>query len=123
MRLLQAFDYVGDQGGGGRLFAIDRGIIGLVLSSKETKVENFRNDAEYRDRMTSGYNYTHEEVGRRRADRRSSLCDPLLDENHTVLGLLYFDADHYGVFTLDHDNPRWRMIRAASAVIRAPLLN
>jgi hypothetical protein len=122
VRLLQVFDYVGDQGGGGRTFDPVKGIIGVTYSAKGTCVENFRDDAEYRERMVAQYRYTRDEVGLRRADRRSYLCDPLFDENHNVLGLLYFDSDHYGLFTLEEDNPRWRMIRAANGVIRGSLL-
>ena len=122
VRLLQAFDYIGDQGGGGRWFPADKGIIGVAYSKKWTRVENFVSDVDYRQRMVSDYNYTEAEVGQRRADRRSYLCDPLLDESHNVLGLLYFDSDRYGLFTLDENNPRWQMIIAAGGVIRGPLL-
>jgi len=122
VRLLQAFDYVGDQGGGGRPFEVAKGIIGVAYSAKGTRVENFSSDAEYRQRMVSEYNYTEAEVGQRRADRRSYLCDPVLDESHKVLGLLFFDSDRCGFFTLDEANPRWHMIRVAAGVIRGPLL-
>jgi hypothetical protein len=120
--LMQAFDYVGDQGGGGRSFPVDKGIIGVAYSAKGTRVENFLNDADYRQRMVREYKYSELEVGQRRADRRSYLCDPILDESHNVLGLLYFDADCYDFFTSDDRNPRWVMIKSAANVIRGPLL-
>lgn len=120
--LRQAFDYVGDQGGGGRSFPVGKGIIGVAYSAKGTRVENFSDDGEYRQRMVNEYKYSQGEVGQRRADRRSYLCDPILDESHNVLGLLYFDADRYGFFTSNDGNPRWRMITSAANVIRGPLL-
>jgi hypothetical protein len=123
VRLRQVFDYVGDQGGGGRSFAVEKGIVGVAYSQKETRVENFSSDVEYRQHMLTDYGYTSAEVGRRRADRRSYLCDPVLDEAHRVLGLLYFDSDRCGLFTLREGDPRWRMIRAATALIRGQLLS
>jgi len=122
VQLQQVFDYVGDQGGAGRSFSADKGIIGVAYSAKGTRVENFLNDGDYRRRMVAEYKYTEAEVGQRRADRRSYLCDPILDEGHNVLGLLYFDSDRYELFTRDDANPRWQMIKTANGVIRGPLL-
>src|SRR5205807_8865171 len=89
--LVQAFDYIPEGGGGRRRFPIGKGIIGKVYSLKAPRVENFASDAEYRTRMVSEYNYTISEVMERTADRRSYLCYPIVDENHNVLGLIYFD--------------------------------
>lgn len=120
--LWQLFDYLPSGGGGGRRFPASKGIIGKTFQTKGPRVENFRNDAEYRSKMLQDYNYTASELGERTADRRSYLCYPILDENHVVLGLIYFDSRQCGLFTMDDSNPRWVMIRDASEVIRAEVL-
>lgn len=121
-KLVQAFDYIPDGRGAGRAFPTDKGIIGKVYCVKEPLVENFASDEEYRRRMVLEYNYTASEVMQRRADRRSYLCYPIIDENHKVLGLLYFDSDKPGTFTLDEANPGWQAIRAAGKVICSNVL-
>lgn len=120
--LKQAFDYLPTGGGGGRRFSTSKGIIGKTFETKAPRVENFSSDAEYRTRMVSEYNYTVSELGHRTADRRSYLCYPILDESHVILGLIYFDSDRCGLFTIDDLNPRWAMIRRASEVIRGEIL-
>lgn len=120
--LRQLFDYLPSGGGGGRRFPASKGIIGKTLQAKGPRVENFQNDAEYRSKMLQDYDYTASELGVRTADRRSYLCYPILDENHVVLGLIYFDSHQCGLFTIDESNPRWVMIGRASEVIRAEVL-
>lgn len=72
--------------------------------------------------MVSEYNYSVMEVGRRRADQRSYLCYPMVDENHNVLGLLYFDSNIVSTFTMDEANPRWQAIRKAAEIIHGNIL-
>lgn len=120
--LAQAFDYIPDGGGGGRRFPIEKGIIGKVYSTKAPRVENFASDEEYRNRMVTEYNYTITEVMQRTADRRSYVSYPVVDENHKVLGLLYFDSDQPNTFTMEQTNPRWQAIRDAGEVIRSNVL-
>lgn len=120
--LQQVFDYLPSGGGGGRRFPTTRGIIGKTFETKAPRVENFRDDAEYRRKMLNEYNYTASELAQRTADRRSYLCYPILDENHAVLGLIYFDSDRCGLFTIEDTNSRWGMIRQAGDVLRAEVL-
>jgi hypothetical protein len=120
--LEQAFDYIPEGGGAGRRFSIEKGIIGKVYKIKAPRVENFPSDREYRTRMVAEYNYTATEVMERTADRRSYVCYPVLDENHTVLGLLYLDSDRPGTFTMDDSNPRWRVIRDGGQIICSNVL-
>jgi hypothetical protein len=121
-QLAQAFDYVPEGGGGGRRFPIEKGIIGKAYSIKAPRVENFASDEQYRSRMVTEYNYTIAEVMERTADRRSYICYPVVDENHKVLGLLYFDSDQPNTFTMEQTNPRWQAIRDAGEVIRGNIL-
>jgi GAF domain-containing protein len=120
--LVQAFDYIVQGGGGGRPFPIDKGIIGRTYETKGPRVENFFSDQEYRERMVSEYNYTTTELMQRTADRRSYMCYPIVDENHTVLGLLYLDSDQANTFTMEDTNPRWRAIRDSGEIIRSNIL-
>ncbi len=122
VKLVQAFDYVPHGGGGGRRFNSEKGIIAKVYAVKGPRVENFINDEEYREQMVHEYNYSVAELQERRADRRSYACYPILDETHTVLGLIYVDADVPGTFTEDIENPRWRALNAAAAVVREAVL-
>lgn len=121
-KLLQTFDYLPNGGGGLRQFPINKGIIGKTYQHKAPIVENFRTDEEYRNQMMLRYNYTQEELAQRTADRKSYLCYPLLDANHKVLGLLYFDSNQPGTFRLDEKDPTWQMIRTASQIICAHLI-
>ena len=120
-RLLQVCDYLPNGGGGGRKFPRSKGIIGAAFRDKKMLVENFHNDSDYRDQMKLKYNYTTQEIGERAADRRSYLCSPILDENHKVLGLVYFDSDTYGTFELN-GSPQITMITTTCDVIRTHLL-
>jgi GAF domain-containing protein len=121
-QLAQVFDYIPDGGGGGRRFPIEKGIIGKVYSIKAPRVENFASDEEYRTRMVNEYNYTITEMMERAVDRRSYACYPVIDENHKVLGLLFFDSDQTNTFTMEQTNARWRAIRDAGDVIRGNIL-
>lgn len=120
--LRQVFDYLPSGGGGGRRFPTTKGIIGKTLETKGPCVENFSTDAEYRDKMEKEYNYTTRELAQRIADRRSYLCFPIVDEYNVVLGLIYFDSDYCGLFTMEDTDPRWEMIRQAIDVIKAQVL-
>lgn len=121
-RLRQAFDYIPNGGGGGYKYPANKGIIGVTYKEKGPKCENFADDDEYRHAMVNRYNYSLEELGQRTADRRSYLCYPILDDNsHVVLGLLYFDSNQSGVFTLNEQDQTWSMIRTASQVIQAQI--
>ncbi len=122
VELVQAFDYLPQGGGGGRRFNSEKGIIAKVYAAKGPRVENFANDEEYRQRMVQEYSYSTGELRDRKADRRSYACYPIVDENHTVLGLIYVDADVHGAFTDDMRNPRWRALNAAAAVVREAVL-
>jgi hypothetical protein len=119
---VQAFDYLPHGGDGGRRFGSEKGIIAKVDASKGPRVENFASDEENRRRMIAEYNYSLSELGDRRADRRSYACYPLLDKNHKVLGLIYFDSNVPGTFTEDATNPRWRTLNAAAAAVQEAVL-
>ncbi|GAI61363.1 unnamed protein product, partial [marine sediment metagenome] len=58
----------------------------------------------------------------RKADRRSYLCYPIVDESHRVLGLVYFDSLHPYTFTQDKDDPKMQMITQACEAIKDRLL-
>lgn len=97
-RLLQSCNYIPTGGGVGRTFPSDKGIIGKAYQQKESFVVNFVDDQEYSQWMVSDYGYTHDEVKQRTTDRRSYFCHPLIDEEHKVLGLVYFDSSTYNKF-------------------------
>ena len=122
-KLVQAFDYLPQGGGGGRRFDIKKGIIAKTYTAKGPRIENFENDQEYRHRMVQEYNYSEDELRDITSDRRSYACCPIVDENHTVLGLIYIDANVSGTFTDDMTNPRWRMLNATANVLREQVLN
>jgi hypothetical protein len=117
-RLLQVCDYVPGGTGGGRKFPNHKGIIGRAFRHKETFVENFGNDADYQSRMVSEYSYTVDEVGLRRADRRSYFCYPLIDDEFRVRGLIYVDSDTFGAFAAVGTDPVAALIRDWCAPIR-----
>lgn len=121
-QLRQAFDYIPGGGSGGRKFSQGQGIIGQTFVSKGWSVENFENDAEYRTQMVQKYNYTTEQLKERRADRRSYFCYSLVDENHKVLGLIFFDASKPNTFMLDETDPGMKMIISACEAIKESLL-
>jgi GAF domain-containing protein len=121
-QLRQAFDYVPFGGGGGRVFPRTKGIIATVFEAKDTRVENFATDAEFRQRMLDTYNYSVEELRRITTDRRSYLCVPITDENHRVLGLIYFDSAINNTFQLDPPNMVTESVISTSGVIRDSLL-
>jgi putative methionine-R-sulfoxide reductase with GAF domain len=72
--------------------------------------------------MVLRYNYATEELKLRKADRKSYFCYPILDENHRVLGVMYFDSSHPNTFTLDSTIARMKMIMRACDAIRDNLL-
>jgi hypothetical protein len=121
-QFLQTCDYIPCGGGGGRKFSKMKGIVGRSMELKEKLIENFENDEEFRTKMTEKYGYTPEEVGERTADRRSYFCYPILDENHRVLGLIYFDSSHPNIFTLDSTDSKMQIIEKACETIRNDLL-
>jgi hypothetical protein len=121
-RLMQACDYLPDGGGANRKFSTQKGIIGLAYKEKTPLVENFKSDDEYRTQMKMKYNYTTDEVAKRSADRRSYFCYPIADENHEVLGLVYFDSDVEGEFSSGPNADAVVMIRTACGVISNHLL-
>lgn len=121
-QLRQAFDYIPGGGSGGRKFSQGQGIIGKTFVKKRWSVENFENDAEYRTQMIQEYNYTTQELKERRADRRSYFCYSLVDENHKVLGLIYFDASKPNTFIPDETDPKMKMIISACEAIKESLL-
>jgi GAF domain-containing protein len=121
-QLRQAFDYAPAGRGGKRRFPVEKGIIGRAFTEKAEKVENFANDDEYRDKMVKVYNYSVDELAKRSADRRSYLCIPILDETHTVLGLLYLDSDVPGTFSLDKKDLAYTLAHAAVEHLIAQVL-
>lgn len=121
-KLLQTCDYILGGTGGGRRSPVDKGIIGKAFVEKSPLVENFKSDEEFRTKMVMEYKFTAEELQHRKADRRSYLCYPIVDENHRVLGLVYFDSSHPYTFTSDKDDPKMEMIRQACEAIKDRLL-
>jgi len=121
-RLLQTCDYMPGGGGSGRKFSIDKGIIGKAFVEKGPLVENFKSDEEFHTKMVLEYKYTTEELQHRKADRKSYFCYPMVDENHTVLGLVYFDSSQPDTFTLDKDDPKMEIIKQACEAIKGRLL-
>ena len=68
------------------------------------------------------YNYTPEELQHRKADRKSILCIPILDENHKVLGLVYFDSPIPNTFYLDKNCKKMLLIKRSIEAIRESIL-
>jgi hypothetical protein len=121
-RFLQTCDYIPDGGGGDRRFPERKGITGKSFDEKRPLADNFESDDDFRKKMVLRYNYTTEELKLRKADRKSYFCYPILDENHRVLGVIYFDSSHPNTFTLDSTIPRMKMIMRACDAIRDNLL-
>ena len=121
-KLLQTCDYILGGTGRGRKFPTEKGIIGKAFVDKSLLVENFKSDEEFRTKMVLEYKYTTEELQHRKADRRSYLCYPIVDENHRVLGLVYFDSSRPYTFTADIDHPKMEMITQACEAIKDRLL-
>lgn len=121
-RFLQTCDYIPDGGGGGRQFSERKGITGKAFDEKRPLADNFKSDEDFRKQMVLRYNYATEELKLRKADRKSYFCYPILDENHRVLGVMYFDSSHPNTFTLDSTTPRMKMIMRACDAIRDNLL-
>ena len=96
----QAFNYIpANKGtGAGRVWEINKGLAGKAFRDKHTVVENFQDDNEFREKMRSEYNYTNEELSHRTADRRSYLCIPLVNEQHLVHGVVFFDSQQADYF-------------------------
>lgn len=121
-RFLQTCDYIPDGGGGGRRFSERKGITGKAFDEKRPLADNFESDEDFRKQMVLRYNYATEELKLRKADRKSYFCYPILDENHRVLGVMYFDSSHPNTFTLDSTIARMKMIMRACDAIRDNLL-
>jgi len=121
-KLLQTCDYILGGTGGGRKFPVEKGIIGKAFVKKSPLVENFKSDEEFRTKMVLEYNYTTKELQDRKADRRSYLCHPIVDENNRVLGLVYFDSSHPYTFTQDKDDPKMEMVARACEAMKDRLL-
>lgn len=97
-KFYQVLNYIPSGTGSDRTFPLDKGIIGKSFRNKESFVENFIDDCDYRDRMIKDYGYTEIEIKKRTMDRRSYFCYPLLDENHNILGVIYFDSSINNTF-------------------------
>lgn len=121
-RFLQTCNYILGGTGGGRKASIREGIVGRSFEQKEKLVENFENAEEYRTKMIAKYRYTTEGLKKCTEDRRSYFSYPILDENHRVLGVIYFDSSHQNMFTLDSTDPKMQMIEKACGVIKNDLL-
>ncbi|MBA7633145.1 hypothetical protein ES703_40707 [subsurface metagenome] len=121
-KLLQTYDYIPSGGGGGRRFSREKGIIGKAFVEKGPLVENFQSDQEFRNKMVLEYKYSTEELQHRKADRKSYLCYPIVDENHKVLGVIYFDSPNPNTFTLNKDDTKVQMIIQACEAIKDRLL-
>lgn len=128
--LRQAFDYIRTGTGAGRSFPIEKGIIGEAYSRKRALVANFRDDEDFRQQMITKYKYSKEELGLRRADRRSYLCYSLVDEVNKVIGLIYFDSNKPETFKSlagqpqipDENDPLIKLILDGCEVIKETLL-
>lgn len=88
----QIFGYIPFNLGGGRFFLKHKGIIGKSFMNYESRTVNFKDVNEYRKRMIEEFGYSEEEIKKRRDDRRSYLCHPLIDEKNKLHGLIYFDS-------------------------------
>ena len=123
-KLMQTFDYIrfGDSYGGWLCRPIIKGIIGKNYKDGKPKVENFKNEVEYLEKMVKKYGYTVEEANRISDDRRSYLCYPIVDEKGTVLGLMYFDSDKYGCYSDDDNNEVIKMVRSGMEAIKSNLI-
>jgi len=118
----QAFDYIPEGGGGGRTFATNKGIIGKALGAKRLLVENFATDAEFRQKMLLEYNYSADELRERKADRKSYLAYPLVDEEHRVHGVVYLDSSRPNTFTDAEDARTMRLIAETCETVRDSVL-
>jgi hypothetical protein len=86
-----ACDYIPKGGGAGRMFSLDKGIIGRAFQVRGPRVENFLTPDEYRKRMQSEYGYSEAELGERNPDRRSYLAYPIVEGgSERVEGILYY---------------------------------
>ena len=123
-KLMQAFDYIrfGDSYGGWRCQPIIKGIIGKNYKDGKPKVENFKDEVEYLEKMVKKYGYTVEEANRISDDRRSYLCYPIQDEKGSLLGLMYFDSDQYGSYSVDDTHELMKMIRSGMEAFKANLI-
>ena len=123
-KLMQAFDYIrfGDSYGGWRCQPIIKGIIGKNYKDGKPKAENFKDENEYQTQMVNKYGYTFEEANKLTNDRKSYLCYPIVDEKGTVLGLMYFDSDQYGSYSVDDTHELMKMIHSGMEAFKANLI-
>jgi len=119
---LQTFDYIPLGGGGRRTLPMNKGITGETFNKKRSLVENFQNGEEYHREMLDEYNYRIEELREIRADRMSYFTYPITDENHKVLGVIYFDSSIVNTFTSDDDSPKMKKIICACETINDNIL-
>ena len=72
--------------------------------------------------MLKKYGYPSDELQKRRADRRSYFCYSLVDEEHKVIGLIYFDASTVNTFTFDETDSKMKMLIDGCDLIKSSLL-
>ncbi|SNR34491.1 GAF domain-containing protein [Halorubrum vacuolatum] len=101
------------RGGGGRLFDLDKGVIGEAYRTREPVVYNCYSREDCIDKLTEGQNFDRKEA-KEHAYKRSYLAFPIVDPSRSsevVHGVVYFDSQLPDTFPQDESEHKLVNIR------------